>query len=141
MVRSPHNFSEGFKTLLDFQLAKTNPKFVEELQNFMVDNILGLEFRDPEPPIEKLYEKPVKWLKNRESIGLGPKGKVESAVFIAQLEKRVNSNQKLKEMKRSSNSNSGYISYKCSKFQSCREFWSHWCEAKSLALQKLWRPN
>jgi hypothetical protein len=87
VVKSPHSLSEVLKTLLVFQLARKIPRFAQELQDFMVDNILGLEFTDPELSFEKLYGKLVKWLKNRESIGLGPKVKVEPAVFAAELEK------------------------------------------------------
>jgi hypothetical protein len=94
-------------------LARKIPRFAEELQDFMVDNILGLEFTDPELSFEKLYGKLVKWLKNRESIGLGPKGKVESAVFTAQLEKRVKKklrNLKRKELKRNFKANTQVLS-------------------------------
>jgi hypothetical protein len=102
-VRSPHGLSEVHKTLLVFQLARKIPRFAQELQDFMVDNILGLEFNDPELSFEKLYGKLVKWLKNRESIGLGPKVKVESAVFTAEFEKKMMNklrNMKRKELKR-----------------------------------------
>ena len=60
MVKSPHSLSEVLKTLLVFQLARKIPRFAEELQDFMVDNILGLEFTDPELSFEKLYGKLVK---------------------------------------------------------------------------------
>jgi hypothetical protein len=70
VVKSPHSLSKVLKTLLVFQLARKIPRFAEELQDFMVDNILGLEFTDPELSFEKLYGKLVKWLKNQESIRL-----------------------------------------------------------------------
>jgi len=60
VVKSPHSLSEVLKTLLVFQLARKIPRFAEELQDFMVDNILGLEFTDPELSFEKLYGKLVK---------------------------------------------------------------------------------
>ena len=86
-----------------FSWQKKIPKFAEELQDFMVDNILGLEFTDPELSFEKLYGKLVKWLK----------GMVESAVFTAQLEKRVKyklRSLKRKELKRNFKANAQVLS-------------------------------
>jgi hypothetical protein len=66
----PHEISETVKVLMVFAMARKVRKYAVEMDDFVTENLLNLPFDSVELQFSILYEKLVKFLRNREITGV-----------------------------------------------------------------------
>jgi hypothetical protein len=87
--QSPHEISETVKVLMVFAMARKVRKYAVEMDDFVTENLLNLSFDSTDLQFKTLYEKLVKFLRNREIMGVSSKSGVgdqkDPAVFNTQV--------------------------------------------------------
>ena len=105
---TPHKISETVKVLTVFALARKIQKYAIEMDDFVTEHLLNLQFDSVDLKFSILYEKLVKFLRNREITGAKAAESKDSAVFQVELnralQKREN-NRRQKDFKKKKNHN------------------------------------
>ena len=87
--QSPHEISETVKVLMVFAMARKVRKYAVEMDDFVTENLLNLSFDSTDLQFKTLYEKLVRFLRNREIMGVSSKSGVgdqkDPAVFNTQV--------------------------------------------------------
>ena len=99
---TPHKISETVKVLTVFALARKIQKYAIEMDDFVTEHLLNLQFDSVDLKFSILYEKLVKFLRNREITGAKAAESKESAVFTTELF-QVELNRALQKRERSNN--------------------------------------
>ena len=84
MTKNPHKISETVRVLMVFAMTRKVHKYAIELDDFVTENLFVLDFDSADLKFSILYEKLVKFLRNREIVGIPKEGQIESAVFTAE---------------------------------------------------------
>ncbi len=87
-TKNPHKISETVRVLMVFAMARKVQKYAIELDDFVTKNLLVLDFDSADLKFSILYDKLVKFLRNREIVGAPKEGQIESAVFTAEVLQR-----------------------------------------------------
>ena len=105
---TPHKISETVKVLTVFALARKIRKYAIEMDDFVTEHLLNLQFDSVDLKFSTLYEKLVKFLRNREITGAKAAEPKDPAVFSTEvfqmelnraLQRRENNNRR-KEFKK-----------------------------------------
>ena len=88
-VETPHKISETVKVLMVFAIARKILKYAIELDDFVTENLVNLSFNSTDLTFSNLYDKLVKFLRNREITGMSRKAGAgdskDSAVFSTEV--------------------------------------------------------
>jgi len=109
----PNAVSEETRIMIIFAMARKLPRYALELDDFILDHLLTLNFESTGLSFSSIYEKLVSFLRNKETI-TPAKSQIESSVFTTQMvnvfntqwQKRVNQKRKF-EAHRNFNQNPG----------------------------------
>ena len=82
---TPHKISETVKVLTVFALARKIQKYAIEMDDFVTEHLLNLQFDSVDLKFSILYEKLVKFLRNREITGAKAAESKDPAVFTTEL--------------------------------------------------------
>ena len=87
--QSPHAISETVKVLMVFAMARKVRRYAVEMDDFVTENLLNLDFDSTDLQFSTLYDKLVKFLRNREITGVpskdGTGDRKEPAVFTTEV--------------------------------------------------------